>query len=418
MALYSYKALSKDGRRMEGTVEGSSSREAVVAVERLGYRPISVTAKEGKAKAKGAGSGSSFFSMKIGRASDRMKASEVLLFTSELSDLIEAGMTLGAALNCLANQGDSDSAQSRIAGDLRDRIMNGEPLSDAVRAHPKTFPPIYSNMIRAGEASGAMIEVLRRLAEHYERNESMRSKIVSAMTYPAVVLVFGVGVVVFCMVKIIPQFRKMFESMGDALPLPTKILMGTSDFIIQYGVLLAAALAIGAVMLVRYLKTPEGRRKLDRLKLRAPLIKGIIASGAYSALAYTMRTLLSNGVNVLHALKIAEETCGNAVIGDALGKARERVTDGTSISGPLAQSGVFPKMMTDMLAIGEQSGDMSGALGHIGVRYEKQMDKNIKMFTNALEPLMIVMIGGIVGFVAVGILMAVLQATASMGAGG
>lgn len=418
MAQYGYKALSKDGRKMEGIVEANSSREAVVAIERLGYTPLTVALKAGKKRKAGDSGSSSFFSLKIGGNADRMKSSEVLLFTSELSDLIEAGMTVGAALNCLANQGESDSAQSRIAGDLRDRIMNGEPLSDAVRAHPKTFPPLYSNMIRAGEASGAMIEVLRRLVEYYERSESMRSKIISAMTYPAVVLVFGVVVVTFCMVKIIPQFRKMFESMGDALPLPTKILMGTSDFIIQYGLFTAIVIGAGVALLVRYLKTPEGKRKLDGLKLKAPLIKGIIACGAYSALAYTMRTLLSNGVNVLQALKISQETCGNVVIGDALGKARERVTDGTSISGPLAQSGVFPKMMTDMLAIGEQSGDMPSALEHIGVRYEKQMDKNIKMLTNALEPLMIVMIGGIVGFVAVGILMAVLQATASMGAGG
>src|SRR5574344_1298013 len=187
-----------------------------------------------------------------------------------------------------------------------------------------------------------MIEVLRRLVEHYERSESMRSKITSALTYPAVVLVFGVFTVIFAMVKIIPQFRKMFESMGNALPLPTRILMGTSDFLIHYGVITAIAVAVGIVMLRRYIKTPEGQLKFDSLKLHAPLIKGIIACGAYSSLAYTMKTLLSNGVNVLQALKISEETCGNSVIAKALRTARERVTDGTTISGPLAQSHVFP----------------------------------------------------------------------------
>jgi type II secretory pathway component PulF len=343
---------------------------------------------------------------------------EVLLFTSELSDLLEAGMTLGAALNCLANQGEEGSAQSMIASDLRDRIVRGEQLSDAVAAHPDTFPPLYGNMIRAGEASGAMIEVLRRLVEHYERNESMRSKITSALTYPAVVLIFGVLTVIFAMVKVIPQFAKIFEGMGTALPTPTLILVRTSDFVVKYGVFLALAIAVGIVVFRRHIKDGPGRLWWDGLKLKAPLIKGIVACGSYSSLAYTMRTLLSNGVNVLQALKIAEETCGNAVIASALRNARVRVTDGTTISGPLAGSGVFPRMMTDMLAVGEQSGDMPSSLGHIGRRFENEMDRNIRIFTNALEPILIVAIGGVVGFVAVSILMAVFKVTSSLSPAG
>jgi len=167
-------------------------------------------------------------------------------------------------------------------------------------------------------------------------------------------------------------------------------------------------------MFKRHIKDGAGRIWWDGLKLKAPLIKGIVACGAFSSLAYTMKTLLANGVNVLQALKIAEETCGNALIADALRNARQRVTDGTTISGPLAGSKVFPKMMTDMLAVGEQSGDMPGSLGHIGRRYESEMDRNIKIFTNALEPILIVAIGGVVGFVAVSILMAVFKVTSSL----
>jgi type II secretory pathway component PulF len=305
-----------------------------------------------------------------------------------------------------------------IASDLRDRIVRGEQLSDAVAAHPDTFPPLYGNMIRAGEASGAMIEVLRRLVEHYERNENMRSKITSALTYPTVVLIFGVLTVIFAMVKVIPQFAKIFEGMGTALPTPTLILVGMSDFVVKYGVFLVAAIGIGGVMFKRYLKTDTGRLWWDGLKLKAPLIRGIVACGAYSSLAYTMKTLLANGVNVLQALRIAEETCGNALIAEALRNARQRVTDGTTISGPLAASKVFPRMMTDMLAVGEQSGDMPSSLGHIGRRYENEMDRNIKIFTNALEPILIVLIGGVVGFVAVSILMAVFKVTSSLSPAG
>lgn len=413
MAVFNYKAMSKDGRKLEGAVEAADRRAALAAVEKLGYMPLSVAESKAKKQDKGV----PFWKLSLKGGRQRMKPVEVLLFTSELSDLLEAGMTLGAALNCLAKQGEEDSAQNRIASDLRDRIVRGEQLSDAVTAHPATFPPLYGNMIRAGEASGAMIEVLRRLVEHYERNENMKSKITSALTYPAVVLVFGVFTVIFAMVKVIPQFTKVFESMGSALPLPTRILMGMSSFLIRYGVLTGAVVVGLCVMFRQHLKTEKGRFWWDGLKLRAPLIKGIIACGAFSSLAYTMKTLLSNGVNVLQALKIAEETCSNSLIAQALHTARQRVTDGTTISGPLAGSKVFPKMMTDMLSVGEQSGDMPSALGHIGRRYENEMDRNIKIFTNALEPILIVVIGGVVGFVAVGILMAVLKATSTISAG-
>jgi len=344
-----------------------------------------------------------------------MKNVEVLLFTSELADLIEAGMTLGQALQALAGQGEEGSAQRYVCQDLCDRIVRGENFSDACAHHPKTFQPLYSNMIRAGEASGAMVEVLRRLVDHYERYDNMRGKIKSALSYPVIVLIFGVLAVIGALVWIIPQFEKVFTSMGAALPLPTRMLIGASNFMTHYGWTLAIGAVAFAVWFKKWKKTKAGMLKIDGWKLKAPLISGIVAAGAYSSLAYTLKTLLVNGVNVLQALKICEETCGNAVIGEALANARKRVTDGTSISGPLASSGVFPRMMTDMLAVGEQAGDMPSSLEHIGKRYQKDMDRNIAAFTNALEPILIVMIAGAVGFVAVAILMAVFKVSSSLG---
>ena len=359
----------------------------------------------------------SIWNMQLGGSKQKttMKSVEVLLFTSELADLIEAGMTLGQALQALANQGEENSAQRYVCQDLCDRIVRGETFSDACAHHPKTFPPLYSNMIRAGEASGALVEVLRRLTDHYERYDNMRGKIKSAMSYPVIVLCFGVAAVIGALVWIIPKFKKVFDSMGASLPLPTRILIGMSEFLIHYGWTLAIASVVFFVWFRKWKDTPAGRAKIDGWKLKAPLIKGIVAAGAYSSLAYTLKTLLSNGVNVLQALKISEETCNNAVIAEALATARRRVTDGTSISGPLASSGVFPRMMTDMLAVGEQAGDMVSSLEHIGKRYQKDMDRNITTFTNALEPILIVMIAGAVGFVAIAILMAVFQVSSSLG---
>ena len=350
-----------------------------------------------------------------GRHGPTMKSVEVLLFTGELADLLEAGMTLGQALGSLANQGDEKSAQRAICKDLSDRIVNGEAFSVALSAHPETFPPLYANMVRAGESSGAMIEVLRRLVDHYERTDNMKGKIKSALSYPCVVLCFGVIAVVAALVWIIPQFQKVFDQMGAALPLPTRILIGLSHGFKTYWWAIIGVVALATWLFRKWKATPGGRLKVDGWKLKMPLIKGIVANGIYSSLAFTLKTLLSNGVNVLQALKISEETCGNAVIAQALANARKRVTDGTSISGPLAASGAFPRMMTDMLAVGEQAGDMAASLEHIGKRYQKDMDRNIVTFTNALEPILIVSIAAVVGFVAVAILMAVFNMSKAIG---
>ena len=378
--------------------------------------PVAPAAAKSPSRAAKAGGGS-IWNMQIGGAKQKtdMKRVEVLLFLSELADLLEAGMTLGQALQALANQGEETSAQHYVCQDLCDRIVRGENFSDACAHHPKTFPPLFSNMLRAGEASGAMVEVLRRLGDHYERDDNMRSKIKSAMSYPVIVLCFGILAIIGALVWIIPQFQKVFDSMGASLPLPTLILIGLSHFVISYGWLVLIGVVLFVLWFRKWKQTPVGMRKIDNLKLKMPLIKGIVAAGAYSSLAYTMKTLLTNGVNVLQALKICEETCGNAVIGDALRTARQRVTDGTTISGPLASSGVFPRMMTDMLAVGEQAGDMAASLDHIGKRYQKDMDRNIASFTNALEPILIVAIAGVVGFVAIAILMAVFKVSSSLG---
>ncbi|MEG1480095.1 MAG: type II secretion system F family protein [Kiritimatiellia bacterium] len=414
MANFGYVAFNGQKAKVSGAIEASDRRGALRALQAQGLTPLSVSEqKSASSKESSVAPQGSFWKLSSGPI-NKMKPAEVLLFSSELADLIEAGMTLGAALNSLANQGDPTTGMCVVASDLRDRIMRGEAFSDAVDGHPKTFPNIYGNMIRAGEASGAMVEVLRRLTEHYERNQAMKSKIVSAMTYPSIVLGMGVLAVIFAMIKIVPQFSELFQSMGQELPLPTRMLVGMSEGLIKYGVLYAVGIIVSVVLFRKWIRG-SGRMKWDAFKLKVPLIKGLIASGAFASLAFTLQTLLANGVNVLNALRIAEETSGNSVIAAELRTARERVTDGTTISGPLAQCGVFPRMMTDMMALGEQTGNLPNALGHIGRRYEAELNRNIKIFTTALEPILIIFVALMVGFVAVAILSAVFSATSAMG---
>lgn len=412
MAKYTYTALNRSKAKQSGELEAADKRVALLSLRSMGLTPLTIVeVASGGTKKKTASQG--LFSLSKAPAT-RMRASEVLLFTSELADLIAAGMTLGAALNTLANQGDPHSGMCVVSADLRDRIMRGEAFSDAVTHHPKTFPPIYGNMVRAGEASGAMVEVLHRLGEHYERSENMRSKIRGAMTYPCIVLGLGVVAVIFAMIKIIPKFTDLFKNLGRELPFATRLLMGMSDSLLKYG-LVYLAIVVVAVIVFRKWKNGPGRYRWDKFKLRVPLIKGLVATGTFASLAYTLQTLLQNGVNVLQALKISEETCGNAVIATELRKARERVTDGTTISAPLAQSGIFPRMMTDMMALGEQAGNLPETLGHIGKRYETDLNRNIQAFSSALEPILIILVAGVVGFVAIAILSAVFSATSAMG---
>ena len=411
MPTFTYKARAKDGKRIEGRLDAADRRAAMLAIERLGHMPLAVS-ENASASAAPAASVASWWQP---TTRDRMKTREVLLFTAELSDLLAAGMTLGAALNCLAGHGGGVTPSARTAAALRDRIVRGESLSDAVAAHPKSFPELYANMVRAGEASGALADVLSRLVVHYERMLDMQERILMAMAYPAIVLSLGVVTVIVAMVKIVPQFQKVFDSMHMVLPLPTRILLGISHFVTYYGIFLLIALVIGGTLFLRHIKTPAGRFWWDGVKLHVPLIKGIIATGVYANFARTLQTLLANGVPVLQAMKITELTVGNKVIGEELRRARERVTDGTTISGPLAAGKVFPSMMTDMLSIGEQTGDMSGALEHVGRRYETELDRNIKTFTTALEPILIVLVAVVVGFVAISILTAVFKATSGLG---
>lgn len=408
MPSFDYKAVDRAGNRSEGVIDATDRRTAQIMLERQGKIPISIKESIKKTQAAKAEW------WKLSKSdSTKMNRREVMLFTEELSDLLSAGMTLGNALNALA--GNDDSPSSRMAADLRDRIIRGEALSDAVRAHPETFPPLYANMIKAGEASGALADVLLRLIDHYERIHSMRERIVQAMTYPIIVMILGIVTVIFAMVKIVPQFMSVFQSMNVALPTSTRILIGMSEFFQKNAVLLIVVIGILAVLIARFVKTEQGIRIVDMLKLKLPLVKGIVANGIYASFARTLQTLLANGVTVIAALKITEETVGNKIIADELKHVRERVTDGTTISGPLAQGGVFPKMMTDLLAIGEQTGDMPSALGHIGRRYESEMDKNIKVFTAALEPILIVAVAGVVGFIAISILSAVFKVSSGLG---
>ncbi|MGQ9661037.1 MAG: type II secretion system F family protein [Kiritimatiellia bacterium] len=407
MPAFVYSARSRTGEKVEGTLEASDRRAVVAELERRGLIPVTIADKTATSTPEAVKPG---FALTSRDGMGRMSMRELLVFTTELSDLLASGMTLGNALNCLANR-KTGGARDKIVADLRNEILHGASLSEAMGKHPATFSKLYISMIQAAEAGSAMNEVLQRLVIHYERIQELKEKIIMALVYPAIVVVLGAATLIFSLLVVIPKFKVIFDQLNQTLPLPTRILIGGSSFLARYGWLLAIVIAGGVLLARRALRTEAGRMWWDGLLLKLPLVRGIIAASLYANFARTLGTLLANGVPVLQALAIVERTVGNALIADEIRKARDRVTDGTTISGPLAAGKVFPTILTDMLAIGEQTGDMTGALTHIARRYESELDRNIKIFTTALEPILIVIVAVLVGFVAISILMAVFNLT-------
>lgn len=417
MPSFAYKAKDKSGQRVEGVVEANDRLGALKQVERLGYVPISIAAGEATSVPTAAGTPSPANRFKIDLSILRRKgmgSREVLMFSTEISDLLASGMTLGTALTTLANR-KTGSVADEVIRDLRDRIVQGSSLSDAMAQHPNAFTPLYISMVKVGEASGALSEVMTRLVEHYERIQDMKEKVIMALVYPAIVLVLGFSTLIFSMVFVIPKFTAIFAELGSTLPLPTRMLISLSHAMLAYGWLVIGLLAAGGIFLSKAVKTPTGRRRWHAFQLKIPFVRGIVANSTYANFARTLSTLLGNGVNVLQALQIVEQTVGNSIIAGEIHKARDRVTDGTTISGPLAAGKVFPPLMTDMLAIGEQTGDMTGALKHIARRYENDLNRSVKIFTTALEPILIVLVAVLVGFVAVSIVMAVFNMANGLG---
>jgi type II secretory pathway component PulF len=411
MPVFIYTARSRTGEKSEGSVEASDRRTAVLQLERQGLTPVSIEEKTAAAVKKEAINWRSLFSMGGHRL--RMNSREMLLFTSELSDLLSSGMQLGNALNILCHRRANKSSDLVIKA-LRDDIVQGTSLSKAMAKFPDSFPSLYVSLVHAGETAGNLAEIMQRVVRHFEQVQEVKEKVMMALIYPAIVLVVGIATIIFSMVKVIPQFSQIFKELGGALPLPTQIIIDLSSFLLSYGWLLLIAVIVVVILFQRYISTQTGKIMWHAFHLKMPLIRDIVMASSLSQFSRTLGMLIANGVPVLDALAIGEKTVSNSIISAEIHKARERVTDGTTISGPLAAGKVFPQMLTDMLAIGEETGDMSRALNHIARRYENNLDRSIKIFTTVLEPVLIVLMALIVGFVAVSILLAVYDITSSL----
>lgn len=410
MPAYAYKGLDARGKAVNGVREAETPRLLRQLLRREG---IFVTdTHEARVKVvKGKG-----FSKEVDFKSyfDRVRPQDIAVLTRQLATLLKAGIPLSEALQALTEQATSEKLR-RTLSDVRAKVNEGTSLGDALEQHSKLFPDLYVNMVRAGETAGNLEHVLKRLAEFMDGQVRLRAKISSALMYPAVMAVVGIGITAMLMVVVVPKITQIFADMGKALPWNTRLLIWTSDITGNYWWLIGL-MGIGAYLGLRYWKNrPAGRGFLDRLWLRMWVVGPLVRMVAISRFARTLGTMLAAGVPLLRTLEIVRSILGNTVLMKVIDTARDAIREGESIADPLAKSGQFPPVVTRMISVGERSGQLEGMLETVADAYEMEVELRIQRLTTLMEPLMILLMGGIVGFIVMSILLPILDMNEMVG---
>lgn len=422
MAQFSYKARRRSGEVVNGVLDVPDRAAALIQIERLGLFPVAVDAAKISASAKA----ELVTDRKPARSAllppalrelfskqRKPKLQELATFTQQLANLLKSGMPLTVALNSMTHL-ESKGISSDVSRQLKQDVMEGKSLSDAMAKQSSIFSDLYVNMVRAGEQSGALVEVLRRLAQHFERFAEVQQKFTSALIYPAIVGCVGVVIIFFFMTYMLPRFMSIFDEMKVPLPPSTRMLMGLSSIFSNYWWVILLGVAALFVLFKRYQSSEAGRTAIDRWKMKAPVLGKVVRIYLYGQFSRTLATLLENGVPVLTALKITEQVMPNRIFKEAIAKTREDVTDGKTIAQPLARSKIFPQLMIDLLKIGEETGDVPGALENVASTYENELSIALRVLTNLIEPAMIIAMALGVGFLLFSVLSAMFAITSNI----
>lgn len=423
MPQFSYRARRRSGELVEGVLDVADRAAALAQVERLGLFPVAVDASKGGSVVNDKRPGQKVeflaFLPPTLRAQlqqkRKPKLQELATFTQQLANLLQAGMPLATALQSMTYL-ETKGITSEVSRQLRQEVTEGRSLSDAMAKQPRVFSDLYINMVRAGEQSGALVDVLRRMADHFEKFAEVQAKFKSALIYPGVVCCVGTGIIIFFMTFILPRFMSIFGSMGfNQLPTATLLLIGISNIFKNYWWLMILVLIMAVILFKRFQASAAGRRRIDEWKMKMPVFGRVICLNLYGQFARTLCTLLQNGVPVLTALKITEQVIPNCIIKEAAAKTRDAVTDGKTIAQPLAQSKVFPQLMVDLVKIGEDTGDVAGALNNVAETYEGELNIALRVMTNLIEPTLIIGMAVVVGFLLVAVLGAMFSMISNIG---
>ena len=383
MAQFEYTAKNAtSGQILKGTMDVPSRDEVIAFIRK--NRMILVSVREAPTQ----------LSFKL--PGGGVKTRDVVIFTRQFSTMINAGLPLVQSLSILAQQTENKTLKDITKAVVYD-VEAGNTLADALAKHPKAFSGLYVNMVAAGEAGGILDTILMRLATFLEKNDALVRKVKGAMVYPAVIITVAIIAVAVLLVFVIPTFSSMFASVNMELPLPTRIVIGASDVLTRVW----WAIVLGAILLVlgfrSYYNTPDGRKNIDGLLLRAPVLGDLLRKSAVSRFTRTLGTLISSGVSILDGLEITAKTAGNRVVHDAVMQSRQSIAGGETIAGPLQASGVFPPMVISMISVGEQTGGLDEMLTKIADFYDAEVDVAVSALLSLMEPVMIVVLGVIVG---------------------
>jgi len=426
MPNFHYTALDAKGEQTSGVLVANNKDEAV---QQLRAQSLYLTSleeegsagakKKAKAPAKKARKKSGALSNTT-FGGGRVKPKNLMIFTRQLATLIDSGLPLLRSLTVLHKQEPNPLLKATI-GNLADSVQGGSTFSESLATHPKVFNKLYVNMVKAGELGGVLEVVLNRLAEYQEKAQKLKNKIISAMVYPVIVMFIAVGILVFLMIFIVPQFRDMFQDTGDDLPMISQIVFGLSEFMLTRSFFVPNAVFVFIVIgfMVFFFniwgRTKPGRNVIDIAKLRMPVFGDIQRKSAVSRFARTLGTLVTSGVPILQALNITRDTAGNVVISKAIEKVHEAVKEGESIVTPLQASGVFPNMVISMVDVGEETGQLPEMLLKVADVYDDEVDNAVTALTSILEPIMIVILALVVGSVVFALFLPLIKMISTMG---
>ncbi len=395
MTKYEYTATSLNGKKTtKGTLEATDKAGVIEALKKQNLKPISV------AEAKKASIFSGLFK------NTTVKSDDLVIFTRQLSAMIGAGVPLLRALSSLEQHMESQGLKAVLVTVIQ-KVESGSTLGDALAEHPKVFSDVYVNMVRAGETAGILDDILKRLALQQEKNSTIRKKVKGAMTYPTVLFVIMVVAFFGMMIFVIPQIGKIIKSLAGEnaeLPLITRIMLGISDYMIHYGIFIIVIGGVGIYMLMRYIKTPKGRMAFHKAVLKTPAINTIITKVVVARFSRTFSALIGSGVSIIEAMTVTAHALGNAVFEKALLDAVDKVKNGTQLSSAMEDSGLYPPIVSQMLSVGEETGQTDTVLIKVAEFYEEEVDNAINSLSSIIEPVMIVLMGGAVGLIAISVM--------------
>jgi len=402
MAIYEYTAKKGPSEVVKGELEADSEKHALAILEEMRLIPVKIVEAKAEASQRVQGPGDKAPASEKKRShasSTRVRQSDVGAFTRQLASLIKSSIPMLRALALIAQQTES-KALGGVVADLERQVKDGKMLSEALEKYPYIFNNLYLNMIKAGEKSGALDEVLYKLAEHRERDDELRRKIQAALAYPALVIAVGAGTIFIMFTYFLPKLIKLFENMKETLPLPTRIMIGLTRFMSNYWGVFVVLLFFGLVVFGR--AKPHGKKKflIDMIKLHLPFIKKFVRDAEIARFARSLGLLLKNGITVYESLELSADTLDNEAMRERLRfAAGDIVNKGCTLSESLKRSGVFPPFAINMIAVGEEGGRLEESLSEIANVYEREVDQSIKVTTSLIEPVLILIVGGVVGFI-------------------